>query len=107
MCEIAHSPEKPIASDAELEKATLDWLADTGLISARGDVAETRIIDVEHGYPVYTHERGAIVERIRAWLAPLGISTIGRFGAWEYVNSDACIWQGTRLASELGRADGG
>lgn len=102
MCEIAHSPEKPAASDNDLEAATLDWLTDTGLIAARGDVIETRMIDVEHGYPVYTHGRGAIVQRIRAWLEPLGISTIGRFGAWEYVNSDACIRQGLDLAARLG-----
>ena len=27
--------------------------------------------------------------------------TLGRFGAWEYVNSDNCLWQGARLADRL------
>ncbi|HZC17505.1 MAG TPA: FAD-dependent oxidoreductase [Caulobacteraceae bacterium] len=102
MCEIAHAPEKPLASEPELERATLDWLAQAGLIAARADVAETRWIDVEHGYPVYTHARPAIVQRIRAWLEPQAIHTIGRFGAWDYVNSDACIHQGMALAQRLG-----
>ena len=101
MCEIAHSPEKPLAADEELERTTIDWLADTGLIGAAGDVAETRFVEVEYGYPVYTHDRPAILERVRAYLAPLGISTIGRFGGWDYVNSDACIWQGMQLARAL------
>ena len=58
-------------------------------------------MNLDYGYPVYTHERQAIVARIRAWLEPLGIHTIGRFGAWEYVNSDACIQQGMALAKRL------
>lgn len=102
MCEIAYAPENPLAPDAELERATVDWLVDSSLIAGRGDVAETRIVDVEYGYPVYTHTRAAIVERIRAWLEPRGIASIGRFGAWEYLNSDACIHQGVRLAERLG-----
>lgn len=104
MCEIAHSPEKPLAAEADLERTILDWLIDARLIGSRGDVAETRFVDVDYGYPVHTHDRPAILKRIGAYLAPLDIFTIGRFGAWEYVNSDACIWQGVRLAARLGRS---
>src|SRR5262249_41214438 len=102
MCEIAYSAEKPLQPDADLERATLDGMVDAGLLRSRADVAETRFVDVHYGYPVYTHERPGIVERIRAYLEPLGISTIGRFGGWDYVNSDACIRKGASLAAELG-----
>jgi hypothetical protein len=34
---------------------------------------------------------------IREWLEPLGIHTIGRFGGWDYVNSDACIRHGREV----------
>ena len=101
MCEISHSAEKPVAPDAALEATMIDWLTDAGLVGGRGDVVETRWVNLDYGYPVYTHERQAIVARIRAWLEPLGIHTIGRFGAWEYVNSDACIHQGMALAKQL------
>jgi UDP-galactopyranose mutase len=101
MCEIAHSPEKPLAPDDALTRTTVDWLVDAGLIGARADVAETRVVDVEYGYPVYTPSRPAILERIRAYLAPLGVFTLGRFGGWDYVNSDACIRQGAQLAAQL------
>lgn len=101
MCEISYSPEKPAQSDEALTAATVDWLADAGLIGSTAEVAETRVLDVRLGYPVYTHDRPAILERIRAWLAPLDIHTIGRFGGWDYVNSDACIWQGRQLAAQL------
>jgi len=103
MCEIAHSLQQPPAADSELERATLEWLVESRLIASLGDVAESRFVDVDYGYPVYTHDRPAIVRKIRAYLEPLGIFTIGRFGGWEYLNSDACIKQGASLASRLHR----
>ena len=26
---------------------------------------------------------------------------LGRFGEWEYINSDNCIWRGIKLANKL------
>jgi protoporphyrinogen oxidase len=104
MGEIAYSPKKPAPSDADLTNASLDWLVDAGLIAGREPVIETRIVDLSHGYPVQTHDRPAILTAIRAYLTPLGIHTAGRFGGWDYVNSDACIGQGLRLADELSAA---
>lgn len=101
MCEISHSAEKPLPGDAALEAATLDWLVDARLIASRADVARIEHYDVAHGYPVYTHARANIMKRVRAFLDPFGIHTLGRFGAWEYVNSDECIRQGMALALDL------
>jgi hypothetical protein len=106
MAEIAYSSEKPLAPDAELEAATIDWLVDARLIASRADVAEIRFVDVPHAYPAPTPERAAIVERARSWLGGRDISTIGRFGAWEYVNSDACLQQGLGLAMRLAETMG-
>jgi UDP-galactopyranose mutase len=106
MCEIAHSPEKLVAPDDALARSTVDWLVETRLIGGHADVAETRVIDIAHGYPVYTPERPAILRGIREYLARLGVFTLGRFGAWDYVNSDACIRQGAQLAAQLAAAKG-
>ena len=35
------------------------------------------------------------------FLEPLGIYTLGRFGEWDYANSDQCIKRGMELAAEL------
>lgn len=101
MAEIAWSPDRPPAADAALTARTIDWLAGSGLIPSAASVLETRMLDVTYGYPVYTLERPAIIESIRAWLEPLGIHSFGRFGGWDYVNSDACILQGLTLAERL------
>ncbi len=101
MAEVAYSPDKPAPADDELIATSVDWLADAGLISSTAAVVEARVVDLVHGYPVYTHERPAIVAAARAWLEPRGVHTIGRFGAWAYVNSDACIHEGLKLAARL------
>lgn len=101
MCEISHSDEKPLPADAEIESATIGWLRDSGLIPTHAAVLRTVHYDVPYGYPVYTHERPAIIAAIRDYLEPLGIHTFGRFGAWDYANSDECIRQGMALARRL------
>ena len=101
MCEVSHSPEKPLPSNVDLELATTEWLTDAGLVPSRGDIAQIVHFDAMFGYPVYTHERAAIMGEIREFLLSKHIHTLGRFGAWEYVNSDECIRQGMELASQL------
>jgi hypothetical protein len=104
MCEVAYSPEKPAPPDADLQRACIDWLAAGGFIGGPGSVIEARIVDVEYGYPVMTHERPHILARIRAWLEGQDVASIGRFGAWEYVNSDACLKAGIDLADSLAQS---
>jgi len=101
MCEVSYSDEKPIGTDTEITAAMIDWLTASRLIPSRGSVIETRVLDLKYGYPVYTHDRQQIMDDIRGHLAGLEIRTIGRFGAWAYVNSDACIHEGLSLAREL------
>jgi UDP-galactopyranose mutase len=100
-CEIAYSPQKPLKPEPALENASIDWLVAAGLISGAGDVVETRFVDVRYGYPIPTPERAEIISRTRAWLGGHGIFSIGRFGGWNYANSDACILEGARLAAAL------
>ena len=101
MCEISHSTEKPLPSDVDLESATTEWLMDAGLVPSREDIAQIVHFDAMFGYPVYTHDRVAIMGEIRAFLESKLIHTLGRFGAWEYANSDECIRQGMELARQL------
>lgn len=101
MCEIAHSETKPLSDEAEIEAATIGWLRESGLIPPHAAILRVVHCDVPYGYPVYTHERPAIMAAIRTYLEPLGIHTFGRFGGWDYANSDECIRQGMELARRL------
>ena len=104
MCEISHSTEKPLPNDIDLETATTDWLIDAGLVPSRSDIVQIVHFDTMFGYPVYTHDRVVIMREIRAFLEAKHIYTLGRFGRWEYVNSDECIHQGMTLARDLAAA---
>ena len=97
--------EKRLPEADTLERGTIEFLIRTGLLDSDQDVLWTGHMDVTYAYPVYTHDRLAIVRRIRDFLQPLGIHTLGRFGEWEYANSDRCIKRGMDLAAEL-RAHG-
>jgi UDP-galactopyranose mutase len=101
MCEISHSRDKPLLDVASLESATIDWLVDSGLVPNYDDIAHIGHFDAKFGYPVYTHSRREIMSEIRAWLESKGIFTFGRFGGWEYANSDEFIRQGKELADRL------
>jgi len=41
------------------------------------------------------------VAEIKAWLAERDMYTVGRFGEWEYINSDKCVHKGLALGREL------
>jgi UDP-galactopyranose mutase len=64
-------------------------------------VTGAAVTRVAHGYPVPTHERAAIVAKARAWLAPQGIHIAGRFGEWDYINSDEALHRGLALGESL------
>jgi protoporphyrinogen oxidase len=101
MAEISYSDEKPLPEADALERGTTEFLVRAGLLDSVEDVVWTAHMDVTYAYPVYTHERRAIARQIREFLEPLGIHTLGRFGEWEYANSDQCIKRGMELAAEL------
>jgi UDP-galactopyranose mutase len=101
ICEIAYSPEKPPAPNAALEARMIAFLVEARLIDSPKDIVESRIVDVPYGYPAYTPDRPAIVQKIESFLDGRAIHTLGRFGRWEYANSDGCIWQALNLARRL------
>ncbi len=104
MAEISYSPNKPLAEADRLERDTIAFLVSLGILDSPRDVIWTHHLDVHYAYPVYTHDRPAILRRIKDELRRLGIFTLGRFGEWEYVNSDRCIKMGMDLAAELRRS---
>ncbi len=100
-CEISYSPNKPAPPSEELLAKTRAWLIAHGYINGAEDILAWEVIDVPHGYPVYCHARKEILAAILPFLGGSGIYSIGRFGSWNYANSDECIRQGLSLASSL------
>jgi protoporphyrinogen oxidase len=100
MAEVSWSPDKPVDVDG-IAPATIEFLCRVGVLSTPDDILWTGHVDVKYAYPVYTHDRPGIVGRIKEWLARSDIHTLGRFGEWEYINSDKCVAKGLALGRKL------
>jgi len=100
VAEVSLSPEKPVDVE-EIAPETIALLCELGILDSPQDVIWQGHVDVEYAYPVYTHQRPALVRGIKDWMAQHHIYTVGRFGDWEYINSDHCIMQGLELARTL------
>jgi protoporphyrinogen oxidase len=100
MAEVSVSPEKVVDVEA-IAPRTVDLLCEIGVLDSAADVAWTGHVDVQYAYPVYTHERPGLLAEIKDWLRSRNIHTVGRFGDWEYVNSDRCVHKGLELGRSL------
>jgi UDP-galactopyranose mutase len=100
MAEVSLSEEKPVEVE-QIAPKTIAFLCQIGVLNSPADIAWQGHIDVRYAYPVYTHQRPEQVSRIKAWLAQHHIYSVGRFGDWEYINSDKCLMKGLTLGREL------
>ena len=103
MAEVSTSSEKSVDED-QIAPRTIEWLCDLGILPSPASVTWRGHQKIRFGYPVYTHNRLSIVTEIKQWLASHDIHTIGRFGEWEYWNSDKCMLKGIELARSLSKS---
>ena len=102
MAEVSLSPEKAVDVD-EIAPKTIALLCELGILNSPEDIIWQGHVDATYAYPVYTHQRPGLVRGIKDWMAQYHIYTLGRFGDWEYINSDKCVMKGLTLARELSR----
>jgi UDP-galactopyranose mutase len=100
MAESSYSNLKPLDADRAIEQ-TIEVLCHAGVLKSRADIVWSGHVDVKFGYPVYTAARPQLVARIQEWLARYDMFTAGRFGEWEYINSDKCVHKGLALGASL------
>ncbi len=100
MAEVSISAEKPVDVH-QIAPRTIRFLCDVGVLESPSDVVWTGHRDVKFAYPVYTHDRPELVSDLKKWLQRNDIYVVGRFGDWEYVNSDRCVKRGLELGRQL------
>ena len=105
MCEAAE-PQRNSNSEnwtkGNLINATIQALIGYGLISLDMIVSKYyRRLD--HGYPVPSINREAILDKVQPWLQSKGIYSRGRFGGWRYEvsNQDHSFMQGVEVIDRL------
>lgn len=54
-----------------------------------------------HAYPIPTLGWAAAIDQVLRHCTPLGVHGLGRWGQWQYFNSDVCIREAMRLVERL------
>jgi len=98
--EISSSPYKPVSRDGLIERGIADTIK-AGLITAQDRILVADILNLDYAYVVYTHDRPRQVALILDWLRRHDIYSAGRFGAWEYLNSDGALLAGRDVAARV------
>jgi len=75
-------------------------LENAGLIQ-RDQVLFTDRSDVDRAYVVYVHGHEKRRQKALGWLEDQGLFPLGRFGRFEYDNSDQCVEKARCLALRL------
>lgn len=88
------------APGPEIADETVEGLVKAGLCH-REEVLFTDLSTSSHAYVVYDHGFAKKRQAALDGLAALGIVTLGRFGRYEYDNSDQCVIKARALAAEL------
>lgn len=84
----------------ELEEEVLAGLAHAGLIR-REQVLFTDRSDQERAYVVYVPGHAERRQAALEWMEGEGLIPLGRFGRYDYDNSDQCVAKARALAAEL------
>ena len=99
LVEITTPGGKPFPG-AELEEEMLAGLETAGLLK-RNEILFTDRSQVNHAYVVFDHEYAKRREVALGWLEENGLNPLGRFGRFEYDNSDQCVIKARAKAQEM------
>ena len=98
--EVSYRPgERP--DEEELRPLVLDDLRRIGLLEEGVEVSNEVALRIEPAYVIHDRFRADNLEAIHAWLRERSISSIGRWGRWEYSAMEDALRQGREAASLL------
>jgi protoporphyrinogen oxidase len=86
IAEITVPPSEKVDVDA-LKHETVHWLAELGVIREE-DIAVVATWFHKYGYPIYTLSHSEDTQIIEGELRETGVITFGRWGNWQYWNTD-------------------
>lgn len=99
LCEVTVAGGGPFPGP-ELEDEVIDGMVHAGLMT-RDELLFSHRSQVQHAYVVFDHDFDEKRATSLAWLREVGIEPLGRFGRFDYDNSDQCVIKARELAAEL------
>ncbi|MBI3820242.1 MAG: FAD-dependent oxidoreductase [Planctomycetes bacterium] len=86
--------------DPEFVDEIVDGLAHAGLMN-KSDVVMKHASTVKYAYVIFDHDFRKKIDAALRGVEALGIESLGRFGRFEYINSDQCVSRAFALADRL------
>ena len=107
MAEVTFRPGSYIASlsQDEIVKQVIDGLVKLDFID-HGDVRDVAVRTAPYAYVIYDLDHRRNTDTVLGWLRDQGISSVGRFAEFEYLNSDGVVERAMALASRMGENPG-
>lgn len=97
---ISYSKLKPI-NKKNIISRVIDDFRRAGILKDSDRILEHSVLDIKYGYNLFTHDRTSNLKLISEYLSTNGISTIGRYGNWEYSGIEHSILNSRILANSL------
>jgi protoporphyrinogen oxidase len=98
--EVSYSPTKPVAEEGLVDRV-VDSVRSMGIIDESDPIVASSVVRVPLAYPVATRTHAAVVDELRDFFAARGVHLLGRFGEWDYINSDEAVHRGRVVARRL------
>lgn len=98
--EVSFSRYKPVARSTLVE-TVCETLIDMGVMTDVSAVVDSDVREIEFAYPISTVRGAESISLIRDYFRTRGVESIGRFGAWEYINSDGAVARGLMAADGM------
>lgn len=99
LCEVTYDGAGP-KPGPELEGEVVDGMINAGLMT-RDELMFCDHTHSRHAYVVFDHDYHARRNLSLDWLGENGITPLGRFGRFEYDNSDMCVIKARELSTVL------
>ena len=93
-------------TDSEILAHTKQGLQQRGLLPDDNQIILARVDRMERSYVVYNVGYEENAAKVRAWFSSQGISLLGRFSYFEYINVDMAVDRAIKLAIELNEDQG-
>lgn len=95
-----HGDEVWSRPDEALIEHVVDKLVGFGMFR-REEVSASRVGRTRHAYVVFDTDHRRNLDTVLAWAREVGIELLGRFGQFDYINTDQCILRGLELAERF------
>ena len=96
--EVTHQPSGIIQPEKELFDLFEKFCVDLNIITHPNDIVFRNNTFFSHAYVVYDEGYEARIQRVTEYFASKNILLHGRFGSFQYINTDMCIFESAKLA---------